>query len=109
MLPFAIWIVDDDLDRLDALDHATGGRAVPTHELGQLTAQSVVEGLVKTHPHHAALARSQTKPTVNFDGDVHAPANQPSRAISTTHAAMLLGSLLGYRERVGHASEGDGS
>jgi hypothetical protein len=108
-LALAMWIVDDDLDRVDALDRATGGRAVPTHELGQLAAEIVVERLVKAHPHHAALARSQTKPTVNSDGDMHAPANQPSRAIRTTQAAVLLGSLLGHRERVGHTIEGDTS
>jgi hypothetical protein len=108
-LALAMWIVDDDLDRVDALNRATGGRAVPTHELSQLAAQIVVERLVKAHPYHAALARGQTKPTVKPDGDMHAPADQASRAIRTTQAAVLLGSLLGHRERVGHAIEGDTS
>ena len=106
-LALAMWIVDDDLDRVDALDRATGGRAVPTHEFGQLAAQIVVEGLVKAHPHDAALAGSQAEPTVNSDGDMHALADQPSRAIRTTQAAVLLGWLLGHGERVGHASDGD--
>jgi hypothetical protein len=83
-LALAMWIVDNDLDRVDALDRATGGRAVPTHELGQLAAQIVVERLVKAHPHHATLARSQAQPTVTKDRDMHAPADQPSRAIRTT-------------------------
>jgi len=43
-LGLATGIVDDDLDRVDALDHATGGRATSAHELGQLGAQIVVEG-----------------------------------------------------------------
>ncbi|MEA2493911.1 MAG: hypothetical protein QOJ29_1822, partial [Thermoleophilaceae bacterium] len=86
-LTAAVGIVDDDLDRIDALDRAARGRTAPAHELGQLAAETVVEGLVKAHPHHPSLARSQTEPSVKTDSDVHAPADQPSRAIRTTQAA----------------------
>jgi len=86
LLTLAVRIVHDDLDRVDVLNHTTGGRAASAHELDKLGAQVVVEGLVKAHPHQAALTGSQAEPTVTEDGDMHAPTDEPSRAIRTTQA-----------------------
>ncbi|MEA2129612.1 MAG: hypothetical protein QOJ85_2503 [Solirubrobacteraceae bacterium] len=91
VLPFALGLVDDDLDRVPALDRTTGCRATSAHKLAQLGTQVVVERLVKAHPHQAALVRSQAEPTVAQDGDMHAPADQPSRAIGATQAAAPSG------------------
>jgi hypothetical protein len=94
---FVVGIVDDDLDRVHALDRTTTGRSASARELGELSAQVVVERLVKAHPHEAVLVRGQTE-TVKADSDVHASAYQPSRAIGATQAAMLLGSRRVHRE-----------
>jgi hypothetical protein len=56
-LVLAAWIVDDDLDRVDAVGCALGGPAVPARKLGQVGAQLVIEGLVEARSDHAALAR----------------------------------------------------
>jgi hypothetical protein len=90
-LAFAMGIVNDELDRVRALNCATGCRATSAHELGQLPAQFVVEGFVKAHPDEATLAWSQTDPTVNADRDVHARADQPPSAIGATQAAAPIG------------------
>jgi len=106
-LTLAVWIVHDDLDRIYTLDHATGGRATPPHKLSQLGAQVLVDGLVKAHSHQSALVRSQAEPTVTEDGDMHASADEPSRAICATQAGMLLGSLRVRRERFGQVANGE--
>jgi len=47
VLARAVGVVDDDLDRVDALGHASSGRASMCHKLGQLGAQAIVERLVE--------------------------------------------------------------
>lgn len=87
-LRLAVGIVDDKLDRVDALGRVIGSRAASTHKLGQLSTQGVIEGFEEAHPHEVALALGQTKSIINADRDVRASADKPSRAIC---AAMLPG------------------
>jgi hypothetical protein len=102
-LALAMGTVNDDLDRIRALNRATGCRATSAHQLSQLPAQFVVEGFVKAHPDKAALAWSQTDPTVKADRDVHARADQPPSAIGATHAAAPIGAKRPQRgRREGH-------
>lgn len=90
-LALAMRIVDDDLDRLDALDRSTGRRTTPPHELDQLGAQIVVQRLMEAHANQAALVRSKTEPAVTQDRDMHTAADQPPRAIRATQAAAPIG------------------
>jgi hypothetical protein len=59
-LAFALWVVvDHELDRDAALDRTTG--AAPRRRTSCVrSAQVVIEGLLKAHPNHVALVRSQT-------------------------------------------------
>ena len=82
-------VVDDDLDRGDALGRSLGGRATAAHEPCQLAAEAIVDGLVEAQSHHAPLAPGQADSIVEADGDVHASAQQPSRAIGATQAGAL--------------------
>jgi hypothetical protein len=50
-LALGVGLVDDDLDRVDALGHPAGSGAATTQKPRQLTAQAVVERLVEAHPH----------------------------------------------------------
>ena len=90
-LALAMRIVDDDLDRLDALDRSTGRRTTPPHELDQLGAQIVVQRLMEAHANQAALVRSKTEPAVTQDRDMHTAADQPPRAIRATQTAAPIG------------------
>jgi len=103
-LTLAAGIIDDDLDRVHTLGGATADHAAAAHKLGQLGAQIVVERLVKTHAHQAALMRSQAQPTVTEDRDMHAPAHQTARTIGTTQAAALLQPVRVQRGGVGQAA-----
>jgi hypothetical protein len=81
----AVAIVDDDeFDRVDALGHAAGGGATPTHKLGQLSAQAVVERFMEANLDDATLPRSQTEPIVEADRDLHARADQSPRPVRAT-------------------------
>ena len=98
-LTLAVGIIDDHLDRVEALDRAAGRHTTPSHELGQLCAQAVIERLVKAHPHQATLVWSQTEPTVTENRDMHAPADQPTRAIRATQAAAPISAKRAYGGR----------
>jgi len=78
LLGLAARVIDEKFDRGDALGRALRGRAAAAHELGQLGAQVIVDGLAEAHPDDASLAPGQPEPVVNADPDVHASADQPS-------------------------------
>lgn len=98
-LTFAVRVVDDDLDRVHALDRATSRRPTSAHELPQLGAQVVVERLVKTHSYEVALVRSQPEPAVTEKRDMNASADQPSGAIGATQAAAPVGAKRAHGDR----------
>jgi len=90
VLAIALWIVDDDLDRLEVVGDPAGGGATSMNELGQFGAQGVGERLVEAHPHEAALLPGQAEPVIKADRDMNASANQPPRTVRAPQAAALL-------------------
>jgi hypothetical protein len=90
----ALGIVDDELDRGDALGRAMGGRATPARKLGQLCAKVVIDGFVEADPDHAALAQGQPEPLVKADRHMHASADQPAGAIRAPYAPATSAQLL---------------
>jgi hypothetical protein len=98
-LTLAMRVIHDDLDRLHALGRTTGRRAAPAHKPSQIGAQLVVNGFVESHPHQTPLLLGQPESIVTTDRHVHAPTDQPSRAIGTSQAAVVIGAKRAYSAR----------
>jgi hypothetical protein len=88
-LRWPVW--DDDGDRLGC--DAAGGRAAAAHELGELGAEVVVERLVEVDAHAATLALGEAEPVVEADRDLHASADEPSRAIRAARRPAPLATV----------------
>jgi hypothetical protein len=91
-LALGVGIVDDDLDRVDALSSPTRGGAATTQKLCQLGTQAVVNRLVKAQAYEAPLLLGQPDPLVVADRDLHPPADKPASAIRTSQSAALIAS-----------------
>ena len=95
-LGLARGVVDDQLDRVDALRGPLGGPAPPARKLSQLRAEFVVDGLAEAHPNDAPLATGQPEPIVKPDRHLHAAtdaaAPPDTRALDATggHPASTL-------------------
>jgi hypothetical protein len=82
-------VVDDDLDRVDALGRPLACTPAPTRKLAQLGPQLVGDGLAEAHPHRAALAAGQPEPIVKPDRHVHASAHQPPAPVGAPDTPPL--------------------
>ncbi|MGH2941951.1 MAG: hypothetical protein ACRDLN_04160, partial [Solirubrobacteraceae bacterium] len=80
-LVLAVRVVDDKLDRVDALGRALGCRAAAAGKLAQLNTEAVGDGLAEAHAHQAPLAAGQSEPVVEANRNMHAAADQPAGAI----------------------------
>jgi hypothetical protein len=90
-LVLAVGIVDDELDRGDALGRAMGSCATSTRKLDQLCAKLVIYGLVESNADHAALAPRQPDPLVESDHHMHASADQLASAVRAPNAPVASG------------------
>ena len=71
-------IVDDELDRVEALGHAVASGTPTAQQLDQLGAQRAVKALLEAHADVAALASRETEPVVMTDRDAHASHVRPA-------------------------------
>jgi hypothetical protein len=92
-LMLTVHILDDDLNRGDTLSRAKGRPAPPARKLSQLDTELVIDGLVETHPDHAALAFGEPEPLVDADDHMHTPADQLTGPIRPPHSPTASGQL----------------